>query len=60
MATTYSRTSYTSTTIGKTAFDGRVREGIGSDRCFIITKKLLKNISFPEIYTQMYMVQFRE
>ena len=29
-AATYSRTSYTCTTIGNAAFDGRVRDGIGS------------------------------
>ena len=37
LAATYSRTSYTSTTIGNTAFDGRV-DGIGSDHSFITTK----------------------
>ena len=39
LAATYSRGSYTTTTIGKTAFDGRVRNGNGSDRSFIATKK---------------------
>ncbi len=38
LAATYSRASYTGTTIGKTAFDGRVRDGIGSDHSFITTK----------------------
>ena len=42
LAATYSRTSYTSTTIGNTAFDGRVRDGIGSDHSFITTKKPLR------------------
>jgi hypothetical protein len=37
-AATYSRASYTCTTIGKTTFDGRVREGIGSDSRFLATK----------------------
>lgn len=37
-AATYSRASYTCTTIGKTTFDGRVREGIGSDSRFVATK----------------------
>jgi hypothetical protein len=44
MATTYSRGSYTTTTIGKAAFDGRVRNGIGSGHCFMVTKKCLKNL----------------
>ena len=39
LAATYSRGSYTTTTIGKTAFDGRVRNGNGSDHSFIATKK---------------------
>ena len=39
LAATYSRGSYTTTTIGKTVFDGRVREGIGSDHSFMATKK---------------------
>src|SRR3954469_20130131 len=40
LAATYSRGSYTSTTIGKAAFDGRVRDGIGSDHSFMATKKV--------------------
>ena len=40
LAATYSRGSYTTTTIGKTAFDGRVRDGNGSDHSFITTKSL--------------------
>ena len=40
LAATYSRGSYTTTTIGKTAFDGRVRDGIGSDHSFMVTKKV--------------------
>ena len=40
LAATYSRGSYTTTTIGKTVFDGRVRDGIGSDHSFMATKKL--------------------
>lgn len=46
LAATYSRTSYTCTTIGKTMFDGRVRNGIGSDHRFMTTKKMLKNMIF--------------
>jgi hypothetical protein len=42
LAATYSRGSYTTTTIGKAAFDGRVRDGNGSDHSFIATKKILK------------------
>src|SRR5271165_5658251 len=38
LAATYSRASYTGTTIGKAAFDGRVRDGIGSDHSFMATK----------------------
>jgi hypothetical protein len=51
LAATYSRGSYTTTTIGKTAFDGRVRNGIGSDHSFITTKKLFKEHLFFEDYT---------
>jgi hypothetical protein len=39
LATTYSRRSYTTTTIGKTVFDGRVRDGNGSGHSFMVTKK---------------------
>src|SRR5437016_5540148 len=39
LATTYSRGTYRATTIGKAAFDGRVRDGIGSDHSFMVTKK---------------------
>src|SRR5438874_731770 len=38
LAATYSRGSYTATTIGKAAFDGRVRDGIGSVHSFMTTK----------------------
>ena len=38
LAATYSRGSYTTTTIGKTVFDGRVRDGNGSDHSFMATK----------------------
>ena len=40
LAATYSRGSYTSTTIGKAAFDGRVRDGIGSGHSFMATNKV--------------------
>ncbi len=57
LATTYSRRSYTATTIGKAAFDGRVRDGNGSVHCFMITKKSDKERAaalrpFSENYTQ--------
>ena len=38
LAATYSRGSYTTTTIGKAVFDGRVRDGNGSDHSFMATK----------------------
>ena len=41
LAATYSRGSYTTTTIGKAAFDGRVRDGIGSDHSFMATNKIV-------------------
>jgi hypothetical protein len=40
MATTYSRGTYRTTTIGNAVFDGRVRDGIGSGHSFMVTKKL--------------------
>ena len=39
LAATYSRGVYKTTTIGKAVFDGRVRNGIGSDHSFMATKK---------------------
>jgi hypothetical protein len=39
LAATYSRGGYTTTTIGNAAFDVRVRDGIGSGRSFVATKK---------------------
>ena len=42
LAATYSRGGYTTTTIGKAAFDGRVRNGIGSVHSFMTTKKSLQ------------------
>ena len=38
LAATYSRGVYKTTTIGKTVFDGRVRNGNGSDHSFKATK----------------------
>ena len=45
LAATYSRRTYRTTTIGKTVFDGRVRNGIGSDHSFMATKKRKSNAS---------------
>ncbi len=44
LAATYSRASYTGTTIGNAVFDGRVRNGNGSDHRFIATKKSYKEL----------------
>jgi hypothetical protein len=38
LAATYSRGIYKTTTIGKAAFDGRVRNGNGSGHSFMTTK----------------------
>ena len=38
LAATYSHRTYKTTTMGKTVFDGRVRNGIGSDHSFMATK----------------------
>jgi hypothetical protein len=38
LAATYSRRTYRTTTIGKAVFDGRVRNGNGSDHSFMATK----------------------
>ena len=40
LAATYSRRTYRTTTIGPAVFDGRVRNGNGSDHCGIATKIL--------------------
>ena len=45
LAATYSRASYTGTTIGKAEFDGRVRDGIGSDHSFMATKNWSQNFA---------------
>jgi hypothetical protein len=66
MAATYSRGIYKTTTIGNAAFDGRVRNGIGSDHSFKATKKSVKEHSahargtegirpFSENYTQDFL-----
>lgn len=43
LATTYSRAGLTSTTIGNAVFDGRVRDGIGSDHRFMVAKRMTEN-----------------
>src|ERR1700690_2969592 len=48
LAATYSRRTYRTTTIGKTVFDGRVRNGIGSDHSFMATKLLRISPRQPE------------
>ena len=45
LATTYSRASYTGTTIGPAAFHGRVRNGNGWSHRGIITRKIEFEIS---------------
>ena len=52
LAATYSRASYTGTTIGKTAFDGRVRNGNGSDHSFMATKNLKEQCSLKTTHRQ--------
>ena len=52
LAATYSRRTYRTTTIGNAAFDGRVRDGNGSDHSFMATKKIDKELMFSENYTQ--------
>jgi hypothetical protein len=56
LAATYSRGSYTATTIGKTAFDGRVRDGNGSDHSFMATKKFVKELleTVPGVFAENY------
>ena len=49
LAATYSRGSYTTTTIGNAVFDGRVRDGIGSGHCFMATNKIVKELIVKEL-----------
>jgi hypothetical protein len=42
LAATYSRGIYKTTTIGNAVFDGRVRNGNGSDHSFMATKNCYK------------------
>ncbi len=57
LAATYSRGVYKTTTIGKAVFDGRVRNGNGSDHSFMATKKYLKNVSLTD---QVWGKEFSE
>ena len=64
LAATYSRRTYRTTTIGKAMFDGRVRNGNGSDHSFMATKLIVADVDrnflkdragnrqFSENYTQ--------
>ena len=55
LAATYSRGSYTTTTIGHAAFDCRVRNGNGSDHCGITTKLLYTaTADLPQRKTVLY------
>jgi hypothetical protein len=45
LAATYSRGSYTTTTIGLAVFDGRVRNGNGSDHCGNATKVFIADLA---------------
>ena len=47
LAATYSRGIYKTTTIGHAVFDGRVRNGNGSDHCGIATKVLAPASEVP-------------
>ena len=49
LAATYSRRIYKTTTIGKTVFDGRVRNGNGSDHSFMATKNQRSEIRGREV-----------
>ena len=51
LAATYSRGVYKTTTIGKTVFDGRVRNGNGSDHSFMATK-LISTVSAVQNYVK--------
>ena len=53
LAATYSRGSYTTTTIGKAAFDGRVRNGIGSVHSFMTTKVSLQTATVFAVASQL-------
>ena len=44
LATTYSRGTYRTTTIGNAVFDGRVREGIGSGTALWSPKIVLRYV----------------
>ena len=59
LAATYSRGSYTTTTIGHAAFDGRVRNGNGSDHCGNATKLLRTLFDVQKIYFKDHFEVFR-
>src|SRR5437773_4067540 len=51
LAATYSRASYTGTTIGKAAFDGRVRNGNGSGHSVVMSAILRKINGIQYLWT---------
>src|SRR3954453_18831711 len=59
LAATYSRGGYTTTTIGKAAFDGRVRDGIGSVHSFMTTKKSLQTATISLAPGQRWVCLFK-
>ena len=58
LATTYSRGTYRTTTIGNAVFDGRVRDGIGSGHSFMATKKV-KRLVTGDVATREDMLRSR-
>ena len=60
LAATYSRRTYRTTTIGKTVFDGRVRNGIGSDHSFMATKNRgsVKSVEAWSVKTDRNSISF--
>jgi hypothetical protein len=59
LAATYSRGSYTTTTIGLAVFDGRVRNGNGSDHCGIATKLLRTRLTCQIILKRSFPKRIR-
>ena len=55
LAATYSRGIYKTTTIGKAAFDGRVRNGNGSDHSFMTTKVSLQTATVFAVASQLQL-----
>ena len=53
LAATYSRGSYTTTTIGHAAFDSRVRKGNGSGHCGNATKLISTLLDVQNCYVKI-------